>query len=138
MSDKAKIIGIFYIIFGLLGLLGLPLIFVQHKFLAFLFSNIGRIDPQAEAIIQLIQELVAILIPALIALVVVHVVVNVLVGICFIKRKLYWTCMVASILTCLFFPLGTLLGVFAIMVLIDEQIKSEFNLPVSSEDSKSA
>lgn len=35
---------------------------------------------------------------------------SLLVGICFIKHKAYYTCMITSILTCLFIPLGTLLG----------------------------
>ena len=49
-----------------------------------------------------------------------------------IKHKAYWSCLVASIATCLFFPLGTILGVFALMALIEEETKELFGVPRKS------
>ena len=128
MNDKPRLIGIFYIVFGLLGFLGLPLIYLQKHALDFILANMGGAFPEADPILDLAQQLMAILVPALIALVVVHVLGNILVGLCFIKRKFYYTCFVASIFTCLLFPLGTLLGVFAIVVLTENQTKSAFGI----------
>ena len=126
MNDKTKIIGICYIVFGALGLLGLPMLYVNHLFMNSIFSSMGTADAEAREVMSIFQELMDIVIPLLVVLVVVHVVFNVLVGICFIRNKAYYTCLISSALTCLFFPMGTILGVFALMVLTDEKIKPLF------------
>jgi cytochrome b561 len=126
MNDKTKLIGIFYIIFGAMGLLGLPMIYVQKQVMIMVFANIGNVGGEAQYVIDLINEMMKILMPALVALIIAHIVFNVLVGICFIKHKAYYTCLITSIFTCLVFPLGTILGVFALMALIDEDIKKLF------------
>ena len=131
MHEKTKLIGIFYIIFGAMGLLGLPMIYVQKKLMGALFANLGSYGGDAQYWIAFAQELVRLLVPVLILLIVLHVLVNVLVGICFIKYKAYWSCVVASVATCLFFPLGTVLGVFALMALIEEETKKKFGVPPS-------
>lgn len=128
MEDKPRLIGIFYIVFGLLGLLGLPMIYLQKRALDMLLANMGGSFPQADAYIGMARQIILLVVPALIALVVVHVAGNILVGLCFIKRRFYYTCFVASIFTCLLFPLGTLLGVFAIVVLTENETKAEFGL----------
>jgi hypothetical protein len=133
MNEKTKLIGIFYIIFGAMGLLGLPLIYIQKRLMAVLFSNLGSLGGEAQYWIDVIQEMLRILVPILMLLILLHVVVNVLVGICFIRHKAYWSCVVASVATCLFFPLGTILGVFALMVLIEEETKEKFGIPSSSQ-----
>jgi hypothetical protein len=126
MNDKTKLIGIFYIIFGAMGLLGLPMIYVQKQVMQMVLANIGHVGGEAQYVIDFVHELMKILMPALMALIIAHIVVNVLVGICFIKHKAYYTCLITSIFTCLVFPLGTILGVFALMALIDEEIKKLF------------
>jgi hypothetical protein len=127
MNDKTKIIGICYIVFGALGLLGLPMIYVHQLLMNSILSNVAEVDPEAREVLLLFNELMEILIPLLVVLVVAHIVFNVLVGICFIRNKAYYTCLISSILTCLFFPVGTLLGVFALLVLTDEKIKPLFH-----------
>ena len=126
MNDKTRLIGIFYIVYGAMGVLGLPLIYIQKQVMTLVSANMGEFGADARAMMDLVHELMAVLIPALVALIVVHIAFNVLVGICFIKHKAYYTCMITSILTCLFVPLGTLLGVFALMALIDDDIKKLF------------
>lgn len=126
MNDKTKIIGICYIVFGALGLLGLPMIYVHKLFMNSVLSGVAQVDPEAREVMLLFENLMGFLVPILVVLVVSHIVFNVLVGICFIKHKAYYTCLVSSILTCLFFPMGTLLGVFSLITLSDEQIKSKF------------
>ncbi|MCP4748455.1 MAG: hypothetical protein GY874_20325 [Desulfobacteraceae bacterium] len=124
--NKLSIIGIFYIIFGLLGILGLPMIWVHQTILNSVFENMPMADAEFEQAIMTIRTLLETLVPALIALVIVHILANVAIGYCFIKKKLYNTCLVASIFTCLFFPFGTILGVFSLMALIDEGTKKAF------------
>jgi hypothetical protein len=128
MDDKPRIIGIFYIVFGAMGILGLPMIYIQQRVMQMVFANMGDLGAEAQGIMDLLHDLMAVLVPALVLLIVVHIVFNVLVGICFIKHKAYYTCLVTSILTCLMFPLGTILGVFALMALIDEKTKKLFFL----------
>lgn len=126
MNDKTKLIGIFYIIFGAMGILGFPMIYIQKQVLTLVLANIGQIGGEAQYVIDLVNGLMKILMPALVVLIIAHIVCNVLVGICFIKHKAYYTCLITSIFTCLVFPLGTILGVFALMALIDEDIKKRF------------
>lgn len=126
MTDKTKIIGICYMVFGALGLLGLPLIYVHQMLMEAMISSLGQTDPAAMEVMQLIQDLMEIMVPLLIVLVFAHIVFNVLVGFCFIKHRAYYTCMISSILTCFVFPVGTILGVFSLMALSDEKIKAMF------------
>lgn len=126
MNDKTKLIGIFYIIFGAMGILGFPMMYVQKQVMNMVFANLGNVGGEAQYMIDLINELMQILMPALVALIIAHIVFNVLIGICFIKHKAYYTCLITSIFTCLVFPLGTILGVFALMALIDEEVKKLF------------
>jgi hypothetical protein len=131
MHQKTKLIGIFYIIFGAMGLLGLPMIYIQKQIIGVAFSHLDSLGGEAQHWIDFARQMVRVLVPALVLLIVVHVVVNVLVGICFIKHKAYWSCLVASVATCLFFPLGTILGVFALVVLTEEDTKKKFGVPPS-------
>ncbi len=128
MDDKTKLIGIFYIIFGAMGILGLPLIYLQHWAMDMIFANLGEMGAEAQPVIELFQNLMAILVPLLMVLIFAHMIFNVIVGICFIKHKAYYTCLVTSIFTCFVFPIGTILGVFALMTLIEEDTKQLFYL----------
>lgn len=126
MNDKTRLIGIFYIVFGAMGILGLPVIYLQQRVMNMVFANLGEIGAEAQPIMDLFHDLMEILMPALMVLIIAHIVFNVLVGICFIKHKFYYTCLITSIFTCLVFPLGTILGVFSLMALIDEDVKKLF------------
>ena len=126
MNDKTKVIGICYIVFGALGILGLPMIYVHQLFMDAMLSSMAEVDSRALEVIQLFQNLMEILVPLLVILMVAHIVFNVLLGICFIRHKAYYTCLISSILTCFVFPVGTLLGVFALIALSDEKIKPLF------------
>ncbi len=128
MNDKTKIIGIGYIVFGALGLLGLPMLYAHKLVMDAILSSLATADPAALEVMQIFRELMEILVPLLVVLVVAHIVFNVLVGICFIKHKAYYTCLISSVITCLAFPVGTVLGVFALIVLNDEKIKAMFNV----------
>ena len=53
-------------------------------------------------------------------------------GRCIQRRKRHLFCMVMSVLTCLASPLGTVLGIFAIILLIQPEIKAEFESTASA------
>ena len=47
-------------------------------------------------------------------------------GFCFLNKKHHTLAIVGAGISCLSIPLGTALGVWAIMVLFDENVKAEF------------
>ncbi len=48
----------------------------------------------------------------------------------FLQRERHWTfCIVIAALSCAFFPLGTTLGVFTILVLSKDEVKAAFSAP---------
>ena len=97
MNEKTKVIGICYIVFGALGLLGLPMIYVHQLVMNAMLSRLADADPEVLEVMQIFQGLMEVLVPLLIILVVAHIVFNVLVGICFIRHKAYYTCLISSI-----------------------------------------
>ena len=70
MTDKTKIIGVCYMVFGALGLLGLPMIYVHQLVMEAMISSLGQTDPAAMEVMQLIQDLMEIIVPLLVVLVV--------------------------------------------------------------------
>ncbi len=49
-----------------------------------------------------------------------------------VARKAHTLCVVAAVLSCLTMPLGTLLGVFTLIVLFKPQVKAEFDRVAAS------
>ncbi|AQT68134.1 hypothetical protein STSP2_01289 [Anaerohalosphaera lusitana] len=47
-------------------------------------------------------------------------------GRCLMKKRGYVFCMVVAAILCIFFPLGTLLGVFTIIVLMQDEVRRMF------------
>jgi hypothetical protein len=48
------------------------------------------------------------------------------------KRTRYWFALVVACIECLFIPFGTILGVFTIVVLSRESVKTLFSIPVEA------
>ena len=120
-----KLLGLFYIIFGVLGVLnlfGLCMIPLFEKALIGFQENVDMSHDQTEAV----KATFRVLSLCLIALTIVHVFFNVLVGICLIRHWYYTACFLAGILTCLAFPLGTILGIFTLIVLSKTETKRLF------------
>lgn len=46
------------------------------------------------------------------------------------RRKNYWFCFVLACIECVFFPFGTVLGVFTIVVLSRESVKALFQTKI--------
>ena len=47
-------------------------------------------------------------------------------------RKHYWFAFIVSCIECLFVPFGTILGVFTIIVLSRQSVKTLFSIPVEA------
>ena len=73
-----------------------------------------------------IHDMLQLLPSVVITLVIVHVCLHVLVGICLIRHCCFSACYLAGVLTCLHFPLGTVLGIFTIAVLSKQETKQLF------------
>jgi len=120
-----KLLGFFYIAFGLLGLLnllGLAMLPLFEKTLAG-FHELAEMPPEQKEAVKGMLHLLAI---SLIILTVVHIFFNSLVGICLMLRRCYSPCFLAGVLTCLAFPLGTVLGIFTLTVLSKPAVKQLF------------
>lgn len=49
------------------------------------------------------------------------------------KRRRYTFCLVVACIECIFMPLGTVLGIFTILMLLKPPVKAMFGLPVLEE-----
>jgi archaellum biogenesis protein FlaJ (TadC family) len=120
-----NLLGIFYILFGALGLLtllGLGIVPLFEKVLL----NIQEMAEMSQEETDMLKDSLRIVTLCLIVLTIIHVFFNVLVGICLMRRWCYKACLLAGALTCLAFPLGTVLGIFTLVVLSKEKVKQLF------------
>ena len=124
-----RLLGIFYILFGLLAL---PLLAV-FGFHGFILDEVlaNTPDPEIRESIERIAGLIGL---AVFLLVLLHVVVGFYVGACFRKQRHHTLCLIAAIFACLSFPLGTVLGVFSIIVLMKPEAKYLFERSVAYGD----
>jgi hypothetical protein len=49
------------------------------------------------------------------------------------KRRRYTFCLIMAGVECLFMPVGTVLGVFTIIVLLRDSVKRQFSPPASAD-----
>jgi uncharacterized BrkB/YihY/UPF0761 family membrane protein len=121
--DHLKLLGVFYII---LGLMALPTLL----FLAFHGAIIDQILQNApdQETRELIERLVNVSVVGFVLMVIVHVVTCVYVGVWFRNQRHHTICIVAAAFCCLSFPLGTILGVFSLIVLMKPEAKYLFGV----------
>jgi len=127
-ENHLKILGIcYYVMGGLLCLLAL--IPCLHIILGIAMLS-GKMDgaqqpsPAFMGIIFLAMGLTAVLLILAIAITTIYT------GRCLRQRKYYIFCLVMAGLCCCWFPLGTVLGVFSIIVLSKPEVKPEFEKKV--------
>ncbi|HEL2979276.1 TPA: hypothetical protein UMB92_002130 [Stenotrophomonas maltophilia] len=53
-------------------------------------------------------------------------------GRCLAHRRRYMLCLIAAGLACLFTPIGTVLGVFSLIILLRPQVKAAFDAPATT------
>jgi len=122
-ENHLKILGIFYYIMG--GLLCLlALIPCIQIFLGIFIVSNQNTAPALIGIIYLAIGLAAFLLILSIAIATIYT------GRCLRQRKYYIFCIVMAGLCCCWFPLGTVLGVFSVIVLSKPEVKPEFEKKV--------
>ena len=116
-----RLLGIFYILFGLLALPVLALFGFHDMILDQALANTH--DPEMREAIERIANMIGF---AVVFFVLLHVIVGFYIGRCFRKQRRYTLCMISAVLACLSFPIGTILGVFSIIVLTNPEAKYLF------------
>ena len=125
LAKQLKGLSIAYVIFGLLALVSIPAVPLQEAMLVKMFEDKGVLDEEGLKLVQDVAETVTVLSYVMIG---VHLLVNLAVAYGLVKRKFYWACFIAGILTCVAFPIGTVLGVITIVVLSKKETKQLFGL----------
>ena len=121
--DHLQLIGIFYIIFGLLAV---PVLFVI-PFLSGIIDHLVQSAPD-QATADLVEKLAGVSVAGIIALTILHILVLIYVGVCFRKQQHHTLCIVAAAFCCLSFPLGTILGVISLIVLLKPEAKQLYGV----------
>jgi len=122
-EDHLRILSILHYLFGALAGLycSTPLI---HVFIGFLMVS-GNMDAHAEE--QIVGWLFIGIGGAIVALGWIFAALVVFVGYSLSQRKRYMLCFVTACLCCMHVPLGTVLGVFTILVLARPSVKDLFD-----------
>ena len=121
--EHLRLLGIFYILFGLLALPLLAAFGFHGLILDQVLANTP--DPELRDSIERIAGMIGV---AVFLLVLIHVVAGFYIGACFRKQRHHTLCLIAAIFACLSFPLGTILGVFSIVVLMKPEAKYLFEV----------
>jgi uncharacterized membrane protein len=133
MNQKLKILGILHFIYGGLCLFGILFLLLHYTMFSAMMSNEGffgtvQTAQQQESIKQM-QEMWKVFLPiywVLGFLMIMQASLAILSGIGFSKRKWRTLLFVTCIIDCFWIPIGTALGVFGIITLLDEEAKSKF------------
>lgn len=120
-EERLKLVGVFYIIFGLMALPGLFVIGLHSMFL----PDLDQLSRDLDLGVDL-KEIIQMLEMAFVVLIVVHVATFCYIGWCFMKFRHHTTCMVAAVFACLSVPLGTILGVISLVLLTKPETKRLF------------
>jgi len=125
-------LGVFYIVFALLALPVLGVVGAFHGFFSVALSapQAHPIDAQTQ---EAVEQVFSLAVYGIAAMVLLHVVLGFYVGVCFRKFKHHTLCLIAAAFCCLSFPLGTILGVFSIVVLMKPEAKYLFGLQPASQ-----
>lgn len=120
-----NILAFFYILFSACGFLGLLIVPLYRRLIEWILEGLD--PPEAE--MQRLMDTLDLLHYSAIILAIVHLLVNWAAAYAFFKRKWHGLCFVNAVLTCLAFPVGTVLGVFSIVVLSKDEARKMYGLP---------
>ncbi|GAA4426162.1 hypothetical protein [Bremerella cremea] len=121
-EQHLRMLSIFYYVMAAFDVLGLIVLGIQLLFV-FAFTSGG---PQPEAM-RPFGAVFMLFILVLMGINLVMIVGNLLIAMLLPKRRNYTACMVVAGATCLMFPLGTVLGVFTILVLMRPSVQQSFD-----------
>lgn len=133
-NEHLQLLSIFHYVAG--GLLALASLFpVLHVMMGLIMilaptSSGAQADEQA---IATIFGLMFILVPLMI-IATGWIIAGLIIftGRCLQKRTRHMFCLVVAGLECIFVPIGTVLGVFTIIILIRDSVKQQFGVPTQS------
>lgn len=126
--DQLKLLGVFYILLGILALPTLLVLAFHGPILDGLLETTS--DPE---LVESIKKIVNTSIVGFVILILVHVLVCFYIGVCFRKQRHHTLCIIAAAFCCLSFPLGTILGVFSLIVLLKPEAKQLFGIAVQPQ-----
>jgi len=121
--DHLKLLGVFYYVIALLAI-PMLLMLVFQEWIFDWMTNEARaqgIDAPFQLYFRLAQGAFALM-------AIVHLVAGIYIGNCFRRQKHHTLCIVAAAIVCLSFPLGTVLGVFSLIVLMKPEAKAIFGV----------
>ena len=125
--DQLRLLGIFYIIFGLMALPVLAIIPLQSQLVDYFVQN----APDQE-MVDLISKLATTGFVSIVVLTLVHIISLVYIGFCFRQQRHHTLCIIAAAFCCLSFPLGTILGVISLVVLLKPEAKQLYGVEGAS------
>jgi len=125
--SNLRLLGVFYILLGVFSLPALLVLALHGPIL----DQLAQSAPDPETI-ELIRRIINVSIVGFAVLILVHVAACFYIGACFRKQKHHTLCLIAAVFCCLSFPLGTILGVFSLVVLMKEEAKFLFGVPSQS------
>ncbi len=123
-SDHLNLLSIFYFVSAGLALLGLLFLFAHYTFFHFFISDPGmwqgpKQTPPPALFFAMFRWFYVVMAAWFVA----SAALNVVSGI-FLRARKHWTfSLVVAAIDCLHFPLGTILGVFTIIVLIRPSVR---------------
>lgn len=122
-KDHLQLLGVFYYVVACLALPLLGILLFQSWIIDWVFREASAqgAEDSFEAFVRLAQILIGILAVA-------HFAAWIYVGRCFRQQNHHTLCTIAAIFVCLSFPLGTVLGVFSLIVLLKPEAKALFGV----------
>lgn len=127
-GSQLNVLGWFYLLFAASGLLSLSVVpvlkSVLRKAIVFVEEQAG--PTEEVAMLQALADTLDQMHLYMVVLAAVHLIVYLLTAYALWKRKWFGICFANAVLTCLAFPLGTVLGIVSIVVLSKPESKALF------------
>ena len=133
MNQKLKILGILHFVYGGLCIFGILFLLLHYTMMSAMMSNEGFLGTaqtaQQQESLKQFQEMWKVFLPMYWVfgfIMIIQSILAILSGIGFSKRKWRKLLFVTCVIDCLWIPIGTALGVFGIVTLLDEEAKRKF------------
>lgn len=101
---------------------------VEHQEAILWFQNGLTQGQELELPPDMLGQLIAFFFGSIALLVLLHAAVVAWIGLCLAKARRYWVVYIFSILDCTYVPFGTIIGVWAVVVLNRPSVKRRFGL----------
>lgn len=136
MDKKLNTIAVFYFVLAGLSLLGILFIFAHYLMLnstdAFGLSD----DNKSLEMIELIEEMKATMVYVYLIIGAISIFASITAlttGLCIMSKKNRKLAIVGAAIWSIWIPFGTVLGVFALLMLFDDEVINEFDLIIETQ-----